>query len=30
MVLMGAIFGWGLLSGGEKKADSAKTPEIAD
>jgi hypothetical protein len=26
MVLFGAVFGWGLLSGGEKKSDIEKSP----
>jgi len=27
MVLFGAVFGWGLLSGGEKKASTEEFPE---
>ena len=27
MVLFGAVFGWGLLSGGEKKTGTEEFPE---
>jgi len=27
MVLFGAVFGWGLLSGGEKKTGNEEFPE---
>jgi hypothetical protein len=26
MVLFGAVFGWGLLSGGEKKSETEEIP----